>query len=255
MSAVTATDADLSVVDLAAEAGTTVRTVRYYQSEGLLPAPERHGRQARYRAEHLDRLRLITRLQDQGLRLSAIADLLAGTDEATATGWLGLGEMLTRPWADDAPELLSDDDLDARLDGLPEATRAELLAAGLIERRADTTPVVYLVPSPGLLGLALDWVRLGLDPEVGFRLQARLRQRLRDTATELVADFTDQVSLDHLAGAGPGSLAELLDRVRPITRRAADLLFAHEMERAQRNALDAAVADPTDPTAPKGTAS
>ena len=52
------------------------RTIRYYQSEGVLAAPRRDGRDARYNPGHLERLELIAELQERGLKLEAIKSLL-----------------------------------------------------------------------------------------------------------------------------------------------------------------------------------
>src|SRR6266540_4593263 len=65
-----------TIDELAAAAGLPSRTVRHYQSEGVLPSPRREGRVAVYAASHLERLQLIGRLQDRGLRLDAIRDVL-----------------------------------------------------------------------------------------------------------------------------------------------------------------------------------
>ena len=62
--------------ELADAAGVTPRTVRYYIAQGLLPSPGRLGAGTRYGREHLDRLHLIRRLQDQGLSLAEIRDRL-----------------------------------------------------------------------------------------------------------------------------------------------------------------------------------
>ena len=238
------TDLDLTVDELAERTGATVRTIRYYQSEGLLPAPERRGREARYGAAHLERLLLIAALQARGLRLTAIADLLRHSpDDATAADWMGLGETLSRPWSEDRPALLSEAELLERLDGTPDGTAEELVRTGVVERRSDTSPVVYLVPSPGMLEVAIAFVRLGIDLDAGARLRDLLQERLRAMATELVAQFTEEVSLHALADGGPGSLALLLDQLRPLTRRTVDLLFAHEMERAQRELVEPAGTD------------
>lgn len=244
----------LTVDELAARSGTTVRTIRFYQSEGLLPAPERRGREVRYGAEHLDRLQLIAGLQERGLRLTAIADLLRHSpDDATAADWLGLGETLSRPWSEDRPTLLSEAELAERLDGTPDGTADELVRTGVVERRSDTTPVVYLVPSPGMLEVAVALVRLGIDLEAGARLRDLLQERLSQMATDLVVQFTEEVSVHRLADGGPGSLALLLDQLRPLTRRTVDLLFAHEMERAQRRLVEAASAEATSPSDREGT--
>jgi DNA-binding transcriptional MerR regulator len=234
---------DLTVSELAERSGASVRTIRYYQSEGLLPAPERHGREARYGAEHVERLGVISDLQARGLRLSAIADLLRDAGEGgDVAGWLGLGQSLVRPWSEDEPVLLGETDLETRLADLPDDALDALVASGLVERRADTTPVVYLVPSPGLLDVALQLHALGIDLDTAASLRALLELRLRSLATDLVAEFTDRVSLGHLAGEGPAALTELIDALQPVARRSVELVFAHEMERAQRALLDAAVA-------------
>ncbi len=231
---------ELSVDELAARSGASVRTIRYYQSEGLLPAPERHGREARYGADHLERLEVISDLQARGLRLSAIADLLRDAgDGGDVAGWLGLGRSMVRPWSEDEPVLLSEAELRTRLAGV--ASLDALVAAGLVERRADTSPVVFLVPSPGLLEVALELAGLGIDLQTSAALRDLVEQRLRSLATDLVAEFTDRVSLGHLAGEGPAALTELIDELQPVARRTVDLVFAHEMERAQRALFDAAV--------------
>ena len=49
-----------------------MRTIRFYISEGLLPAPETRGRYAVYTDEYLDRLELIRRLKDSFLPLKEI---------------------------------------------------------------------------------------------------------------------------------------------------------------------------------------
>ena len=48
------------------------RTIRFYIQQGLIPAPEARGPGAHYGAEHVDRLNLIKRLQQEHLPLSEI---------------------------------------------------------------------------------------------------------------------------------------------------------------------------------------
>lgn len=228
----------LTADEVAERTGVTVRTIRYYQSEGLLPAPVRHGREVRYNDEHLARLELITRLQERGLRLNAIADVVRQSDQggATAADWLGLSESLTKPWTDERPVLLTGAELTARLgEGI---TVEDLVRTGVVERRDDTSPLVFLVPSQGILDSALALAEVGIDLDTGARLRALIQDRLRSLATDLVARFTDEVSLTLLADAGPADLARLLEQLRPLTRRTVDQLFALEMERAQRHLLE-----------------
>ena len=65
-------DTGYAITDLASLAGVTPRTIRYYVSVGLIPAPEQAGRAARYGEDHLRRIRLIRRLQEQHLPLAEI---------------------------------------------------------------------------------------------------------------------------------------------------------------------------------------
>lgn len=62
--------------EMAELAGTTVRTIRYYTDEGLLPQPDLESKYAYYSNVHLNRLLLIKDLKDQFLPLSEIRRLL-----------------------------------------------------------------------------------------------------------------------------------------------------------------------------------
>jgi DNA-binding transcriptional MerR regulator len=65
----------LRVEDLAAEAGTSVDTIRYYQRLRLLDPPRRVGRRAEYGGAHVVRLAEIRRLADNGFTLAQIRNL------------------------------------------------------------------------------------------------------------------------------------------------------------------------------------
>jgi DNA-binding transcriptional MerR regulator len=62
--------------ELARQAGVASTTVRLYQTKGLLAPPRLEGRTGWYDDSHLNRLRLIARLQGEGYSLSGIANLL-----------------------------------------------------------------------------------------------------------------------------------------------------------------------------------
>jgi DNA-binding transcriptional MerR regulator len=114
----------LTVDELAAATGMTVRTTRYYAGLGLLPPPQRRGRIAYYTREHRARLDLIRALQDHGFTLSAIEKYLGrlpldasvedlALQRAMLTSWGGgKHESFTRRQVETrAGRRLSDDDL------------------------------------------------------------------------------------------------------------------------------------------------
>ena len=71
-------DPQLTLDDLCERASVTIRTVRYYISEGLLPPAIGGGPAARYGQEHLDRLAVIAALKDRYLPLREIRRTLEG---------------------------------------------------------------------------------------------------------------------------------------------------------------------------------
>ena len=73
----TKTQTEWKLAELAAEAGVSPRTVRYYVQRGLLPAPPFKGPDTVYGEEHLRRLKAIRVLQARFLPLDAIQVELA----------------------------------------------------------------------------------------------------------------------------------------------------------------------------------
>jgi DNA-binding transcriptional MerR regulator len=65
----------LTVAEIARRSGIAVSHVRYYERAGLLPAPDRAGRQVRYPACVLARLELIAEAREAGLSLGEIREL------------------------------------------------------------------------------------------------------------------------------------------------------------------------------------
>lgn len=81
MSQTATTSRGLRVAELAAAAGVSADTVRYYERTGLLPAPRRTAAGYRtYEDAAIDRLKFIQGCQRRGLRLREIRDLLAIRD-------------------------------------------------------------------------------------------------------------------------------------------------------------------------------
>ncbi len=89
------TEPEYSIQELATIADITSRTVRYYVSVGLLPAPDQAGPNTRYGEDVLRRVRLIRRLQDQHLPLAEIRSRLESLSEADITAALETGPRVS----------------------------------------------------------------------------------------------------------------------------------------------------------------
>jgi DNA-binding transcriptional MerR regulator len=144
---------ELTVDELARRVDLPVRTIREYQTMGLLPPPRRRGRVGIYGASHLKCLGLIARLRERGYSLAGIRDLLSAWRDGAELGEiLGLGpDQLVHI---DEPGMPGSADQLARLvpDLVPDRLD-DLLATGVIEACG---PDRYCIPSPSLLQLTAD---------------------------------------------------------------------------------------------------
>jgi DNA-binding transcriptional MerR regulator len=237
-----------TVDELAAAAGLPVRTVRHYQSEKVLPPPQRRGRIAVYGQEHLDRLLLIGRLQDRGLRLAAIRDVFKRVEkgEVWLDDWLGLGDELRAPWSEERPAVLTEAELAERVGGRPGAVAA-LVAAGLARRQHGLTST-YLVPSLGLLDITLQLDAAGVDIDTAASAAGTIRKHLRRASSDLVDFFLERAGAGFARRGSIEDITEALGALRPLGARAVQLVFIQEIERALRHAVEQGRATPAPPS-------
>ena len=71
--------------ELAKLSKTTVRTIRYYTSEGLLPQPDSDGKYAYYDENHKNRLDLILRMKAAYLPLKEIRQIMLSLSDEQVT--------------------------------------------------------------------------------------------------------------------------------------------------------------------------
>jgi Cu(I)-responsive transcriptional regulator len=75
----------MKIGDLARATGTKVETIRFYETEGLIPSPPRSAANYRlYEQSHLDRLSFIRRSRDLGFTLDQVRTLLRLADDRDA---------------------------------------------------------------------------------------------------------------------------------------------------------------------------
>lgn len=82
------------------------RTIRYYQSLGLVDRPAYRGRQARYGRRHALQAATVKRLQGAGYRLDQVQALLAGATDAELEALLG--GAAGAPGGSEAPSVVSE---------------------------------------------------------------------------------------------------------------------------------------------------
>lgn len=224
---------ELSLDELAERSGISPRTIRYYQSEGVLPKPRKKGRDARYDESHLGRLRLISDLQERGLKLEAIRELVAleAKGGRSVVGWLGLEEVLRNPWVDDRAREMSLTDVHELLGRRPRRLVGSLVDAGVLAQQDDGR---FVAPSAALLDLTLRVVDAGASVEVASRAEGLLRKRLAGAADDLVELFQTETGRAFAGHGTPEEIAGAIDTLRPIALDAAGLILAQEIERALR---------------------
>lgn len=85
----------MQIKDLAAATGVDVETIRYYEKQGLLPAPARRDNGYRdYDASHLERLAFIRHCRALDMPLAEVARLLSFIDD-TQVGRADVGTVDT----------------------------------------------------------------------------------------------------------------------------------------------------------------
>jgi DNA-binding transcriptional MerR regulator len=153
--------AQLTIEQLAAQSGMSVRNIRAHQARGLLAPPEVRLRVGYYGPAHIAQLRLIRQLQEQGFNLTGIKRLL--DDEAeTAERLARLDRALTTPDTE-VPQTLTAAELGRRF-----ALRSQ--EAPRVLGRAQRLGVLIAVgddrfqaPSPSLLVVAEHAVARGVS--------------------------------------------------------------------------------------------
>jgi MerR family transcriptional regulator, redox-sensitive transcriptional activator SoxR len=71
---------ELTIGEVARSAGVATSTIRYYESIGLLPKPDRLRGQRRYRSDVLGKLAFVGVAQSAGFKLDEIEELIRGSE-------------------------------------------------------------------------------------------------------------------------------------------------------------------------------
>lgn len=229
-----ATETGLTIDELAARVGMTVRNVRSYSSRGLLPAPRLRGRTGLYDEEHLARLRLIQEMLADGFTLAAVERVLAHAPRGVTASALALHRALLTPWLPEEPEVIERSALAARAGvPLPDDLLELLIGAGVVARLSDD---LLRVDSPTLLRAGLQVVALGIPPQKVVAAQQRVTQHAQAAADIYVELFRDTVWRAFADAGQPEEdwprVRDAVERVQPVASQAMLATFRLAMAQA-----------------------
>lgn len=214
------------VEQLAAACDVSVDTVRYYQSLGLLPVPEREGRVAWYGSEHAQRIREVRELQRKGLTLAAIkrfvdgelgradADLAAAV--ATARGEGTEEELLTLEQF-------------ARRSGVPASLIQAVEREGIRLARRVEGEDRYASADTEMVRAALKLLEFGLPLGDLLSLARDTHAEMLSIAERAVELFDEHVRkpIRDTAGSDEAAAAQLVEAFRALLPAVTNLVANH----------------------------
>jgi DNA-binding transcriptional MerR regulator len=123
---------ELTIDELAVATGTTTRSIRSWQTLGLLDHPDLRGRTGMYGARHVERLHAILLLQSRGFSLQSLAILFAAHRQGES-----LGSILG----------LADTDEAKHPSRPPDTDDAERYGFSELQRNRRNRPLLAVVPT------------------------------------------------------------------------------------------------------------
>lgn len=230
---------ELTVDELAARVGMTVRNVRAYAARGLMPPPRMVGRTGYYGREHVARLLLVREMLADGFSLTMIERTVASAPAAASPATLALHRALLAPWLPPEPEEITAAELAARA-GLPEddALTERLVDLGVLARLGGGR---LRVLDPPLLAAGLQVTALGIPPADLIAAQARVNELVREIARTYVQLYVGTAWRDVVDTGSPTEQIEAVrttvQRLQPAAAQALLASFRTEMAAAVEAAL------------------
>lgn len=225
----------LTIEQLAATVGMTVRNIRAYSGRGLLPAPRLVGRKGFYGPDHVARLNLIRDLIGRGYTLAAVENALNDNPELADPSALDFLGLLSHPVGEEEPEVISIAELTrlAGLDGEDEVIgllENELVTRGLAERLDDD---LVSLNEPVLIRAGAQAISIGLAPQTVLDLLADLRDDLSHVAERFVDVVRAEIWRPFVARQLPkeewDTLIASIEGIIPVAVQATMAMFRHEL--------------------------
>jgi DNA-binding transcriptional MerR regulator len=240
----------LTIAELAARTGISVRTIRFYAGMGLIPPPEVRGRLGLYDDRHVARLELVRDLQGLGFTLAAIEGYLGRIPLDRTPEDLALHRALLAPWLPEEPQTVDREELHEKAGHvLDDDQLAKLVTLGVLQQDGADT---WVLTSPEMLGYGLSLLDAEMDFDVQLASKQIIERHTSALADELMALFRDTVLNEYRERGRPPELRDrmlaLLARLKPVTVDGVVTNFQLAVNRAIRESV------PADPDVPRASA-
>ncbi|MGE5336063.1 MAG: MerR family transcriptional regulator [Nitrososphaerota archaeon] len=236
-----ASENDLTIEQLAAEAGMTVRNIRSHRARGLLPAPEVRDRVGYYGPSHLARLRMIQELQADGFNLKGIERML-GQNMGAAEQFLSFRRALGE-FDDEQPRTFTRKELDARFGTESDDVLKRAIDAGALVPVEEGR---FEAPFPSLLDAAEGVIAAGVSLDHALAAIGKVRSRCRSISHEFVELFLEDIWKPFEEEGYPEdrwpAVRAALDQLRPLSLQALAAVYrmslSDEIEKALGKQLE-----------------
>ena len=219
----------------------SVRNIRAHQARGLLAGPEIRLRVGYYGPEHVDRLRLIRELQDEGFNLAGIKRLVEDR-HGTAERLAHFRQVLAEPPGAEQPATISGAELERRF-GVGRDAAGEILARA--QRLGVLRPAGgdrFEAPSPSLLAIAERVVARGVSLDGALAVLAAIEAHCDGVSEAFVSLFVTELWRPFQAAGMPverwPEIEAAVDDLRPLATDALLAIFGQRMQAQLDAAFD-----------------
>lgn len=240
---------ELMIEELAARVGVSARNIRAYQTQGLLPLPERRGRIGVYGPDHVARLEMIRDLREQGIGLAAIERLTRWGEGIAPEELRASAASMLQGLIEEEPVIVAAGDA---ADTWGEEITPELLersqATGFFSARDDGTFVVH---SPTLRAHGRALKEMGVGFEQAIATMETLREHLDAIAAAFTELFVSRMPAPELDGsetptqraAALRAIATEVERAKPMATTAVNAAFRLVLQERLEEALERALTE------------
>jgi DNA-binding transcriptional MerR regulator len=223
-----ASENTLTIEELSAQTGMTVRNIRSHRARGLLPPPEVRDRIGYYGATHVSRLRMIQELQAEGFNLKGIERLLAQSP-GPAEQFLSFKRALGASFETEEPQAFSREELAERFGDDGTALKQGIESGALVPIGDDR----FEARVPSLLDAAEGVLKQGVPIDHALAVLSKVQDRCRSVAKEFVRLFLEDVWKPFEEEGYPDErwpeVRQALDQLRPLSTQALMAIYQMTM--------------------------